>query len=196
MRAALVFLTFALTLIGNASAFRISRRPRSSIWSNIRRNAADVRKLTRAVNKTQQFEQAIGPVVKTLKENVDNMKEGFVSQTKLMAQMKTSINDMKGNIEHLQKATSEPEEYNCQEDGVVYMHRKFPDAPVGALERDGKTDTWQECQKRCAEIEQCKGFTWHKESSQYTKYCSLFSSHSGKITGGRTVSGLKECPMD
>ena len=85
-------------------------------------------------------------------------------------------------------------EYNCQEDGVVYMWRAFPDAPAGYMERDGKTESWEECQKRCGDMEQCKGFTWHKGSSRYSKHCSLFSSHSGKITGGRTVSGLKECP--
>ena len=76
------------------------------------------------------------------------------------------------------------------------MYRKFQDAPAGVVESygDGRTDTWQECQKRCAEIEQCKGFTWHKENNQYTKHCSLFSTHHGKITGEKTVSGLKDCP--
>ena len=37
-----------------------------------------------------------------MKVNVDELKEGFVSQTMLMAQMKTSINEMKGSIEDLQ----------------------------------------------------------------------------------------------
>ena len=74
------------------------------------------------------------------------------------------------------------------------MFRAFPDAPAGVMERDGRTDTWQQCQKRCAEIEQCKGFTWHKENNRHTKHCALFSTHHGKIAGGRTVSGLKECP--
>ena len=37
-----------------------------------------------------------------MKVNVDELKEGFVSQTMLMAQMETSINEMKGSIEDLQ----------------------------------------------------------------------------------------------
>ena len=75
------------------------------------------------------------------------------------------------------------------------MYRKFHDAPAG-LRLHEKTDTWQECQKNCAKIEQCKGFTWHNENSFYAKSCALFSTHSGKITGAKTVSGLKECPKD
>merc|ERR1719234_2099494 len=85
------------------------------------------------------------------------------------------------------------EEYDCEEDGVVYLHRKFPDKPDGYKEE--KTDTWQECQKKCAEMEPCKGFTWHKKNNPYKKACSLFSSYSGKIKG-TAVSGPKECPKD
>merc|ERR1719234_1893841 len=85
------------------------------------------------------------------------------------------------------------EEYDCEEDGKVYVHRKFPDAPDGYKEE--KTDTWQECQKKCAEMEPCKGFTWHKKNNPYKKACSLFSSHSGKIKG-TAVSGPKECQKD
>ena len=59
-----------------------------------------------------------------------------------------------------------------------------------------KTDTWQECQRRCTEIEQCKGFTWHKKNNRYSKFCSLFSTYNGKIGGQSTVSGLKECQKD
>ena len=82
------------------------------------------------------------------------------------------------------------EEYDCEEDGTVYVHRKFPDKPDGYKEE--KTDTWQECQKKCAEMEPCKGFTWHKLNNHYKKACALFSSHSGKIKG-TAVSGPKEC---
>ena len=42
--------------------------------------------------------------------------------------------------------TGGEEKYNCQEEGVVYMYRKFHDAPAG-LRLHEKTDTWQECQK-------------------------------------------------
>ena len=42
------------------------------------------------------------------------------------------------------------EKHDCEEDGVNYLHRKeidkwYTDASLG------KTDTWQECQKKCAE---------------------------------------------
>ena len=86
------------------------------------------------------------------------------------------------------------EEYKCQEEGVVYMYRRFRNAPAGF--KQGKTDTWQECQKSCEEIDQCKGFTWHKENNRYSKACAFFSTHSGKISGKKTVSGLKECSND
>ena len=138
MRAVLVvclLLTLAL-LVQDASARSFLRiRPRKSIWSNIRGNAADIKKL---IKETQQFEQEVGPVIDTLKENVEDMKEGFAAQTMLMAQMKTSVNDMKDSIGDLQKITSEPEEYNCQEDGIVYMHRAFPDAPKGVMKQARK----------------------------------------------------------
>merc|ERR1711971_884880 len=77
------------------------------------------------------------------------------------------------------------EEYKCQEEGVVYMYRRFRNAPAGF--KHGKTDTWEECQKSCEAIDQCKGFTWHKENNRYSKACSLFSTHSGKISGKKTV---------
>jgi len=85
------------------------------------------------------------------------------------------------------------EEYDCEEDGIVYMYRKFPDAPDGYKEE--KTETWQECQELCAELEPCKGFSWHKKNNHWAKVCSLFSAHSGKIKGS-AVSGPKECPKD
>ena len=68
---------------------RPGRRP--SIWSSLKRNAADVKKLAKAINETQRFQQEFGPVVDTLKENMDDMKEGFASMTLMMAQMKMSI---------------------------------------------------------------------------------------------------------
>ena len=86
-------------------------------------------------------------------------------------------------------------EYNCQEEGVVYMYRAFPDAPEGFKEQNGRTDTWQECQRRCAEIKECRGFTWHKENNRFSKRCSVFSIYHGKRQD-TTVSGPKECPMD
>merc|ERR1711990_1154647 len=111
MRAAQVVICLLLTLaliVEEASSKNLwKRRPRRSIWSSIRRNAADIRKLTRAINETQQFEQEFGPVVDALKENVNDMKEGLVSQNMLMAQMKTRMHDMKDAIENLQKITSE-----------------------------------------------------------------------------------------
>ena len=86
---------------------------------------------------------------------------------------------------------SEEEEYDCQEDGVNYFHRKFPDKPEGY--KHEYTDTWQECQKKCAEIDTCKFFTWHKLNDPYKKSCSHFSKYAGKGKG-TTVSGPQKCP--
>ena len=41
---------------------------------------------------------------------------------------------------------SQGEEYNCQEDGVLYYNRKYP---KGYKDKDKYTKTWQECQERC-----------------------------------------------
>ena len=108
-----LLLTLAL-MSGNASARKRLRprpRPRRSIWGSIRRNAAEIRKLTRVINQTQESDQEYSPAINTLKENVDDMKEDFVAQTMMMAEMKTSVNDMKEAIEILQKITSEGEIY-------------------------------------------------------------------------------------
>ena len=60
----------------------------------------DLKKLTRAIKETQQFEEEFnGKIVDTLKENVDDVKEGFASQTMLMAEMTTSIDEMRDAIE-------------------------------------------------------------------------------------------------
>ena len=115
MRVILVVICLLLTLAllsGNASAKRRPRprpRPRRSIWSSIRRNAAEIKKLGTKIKETKQFEQEFGAVIDTLKENVDDMKEGFAAQTMLMAQMKTSMNDMKDAIENLLEIISEGE---------------------------------------------------------------------------------------
>ena len=90
---------------------------------------------------------------------------------------------------------TEEAEYDCQEDDVVYLYRAFPDLPAG-YKNGEKTDTWQACQKQCAEIGPCKGFTWHKENNRFAKQCALFSTYHGKKGGDTTVSGLKECPKD
>ena len=100
MRAALVvccllFLTLlALHDVSAAKRKRLSGRPRRprSIWSSIRRNTADIRRLTRALNEDKQFGQGIGPIVDTLKDNVDNMKEGFASQTMMIRKLTTATN--------------------------------------------------------------------------------------------------------
>ena len=80
---------------------------RTTIWGSIRRNEANLKKLTKAIKETGQFQQEFGPIVNTLKQNVDDMKEGFASQTMLLAQMKTSINEIKGNIGYSQKNLGE-----------------------------------------------------------------------------------------
>ena len=57
-----------------------------------------MKKLAEAINERQQIQQEFGPIVQqfvdTLKENMDNMKEGFGSMTLMMAQMKTSIENL------------------------------------------------------------------------------------------------------
>ena len=55
---------------------------------------------------------------------MDDMKEGFASQTMLMAQMKTSLADMKGAIDKLNKVTSE--EYIGQEETLKGLHVQHP----------------------------------------------------------------------
>ena len=79
------------------------------------------------------------------------------------------------------------EKYDCQEDGVNYLHRKFPNHP------DIKTDTWQECQKKCAATEHCKFFTWHKRSNRFKNDCALSQTYGWKKKDS-TVSGPRECP--
>ena len=57
-----------------------------------------MKKLAKAINETQRFQQEFGPVVNILKENMDNMKEGFASMTLMMAQMKISIENLQNII--------------------------------------------------------------------------------------------------
>ena len=93
-------------------------------------------------------------------------------------------------------AAEEEREYDCEEDGVNYLHRRFPDYQgfkVGRMDA-GKTDTRQECQKRCAETEHCKFFTWHKENDNFKKECALSQTYSWKAGNHTTVSGPRECP--
>ena len=105
MRAALVVVCLLLTLaLLDAKKFwKRPRRRRKSIWGSIRENADDIGKLTGAIDETKQPQQELGPIVSTLKGNVDGMKEGFLSMTLMMAQMKTSMNDMKDRMDNLQK---------------------------------------------------------------------------------------------
>ena len=90
------------------------------------------------------------------------------------------------------------EEYDCEQEGVVYVHREFPDKPNGY--KEGKTETWEICQKVCAKYETCTGFTWYNENTcedEYKRLCSLFSTYRWKATGywwtKTAVSGLKKC---
>ena len=66
------------------------------------------------------------------------------------------------------------------------MRRKFPNHP------DIKTDTWQECQKRCAATEHCKFFTWHKRNNRFKNDCALSQTYGWKKKDS-TVSGPREC---
>ena len=53
-----------------------------------------MKKLMKAINETQQIQQEFGLVVDKLKENMDDMKEGFAIMTLAMVQMKTSIENL------------------------------------------------------------------------------------------------------
>ena len=105
MRAGLVVCLLLVLALQDASAkkrpnTKKNPRPRRSIWSKIRQNAADVKKLTTAIDETQKLQQDFSPVMPllmdTLKEKMDDMKDVFAS-------MKTGMNDMKALIENLQK---------------------------------------------------------------------------------------------
>merc|ERR1711913_164727 len=78
--------------------------------------------------------------------------------------------------ENRDKAEEEEEEgYNCEEDGVNYLHRKATwGNDTQERKSAGDTDTWQECQKKCAENKHCKFFTWHKKESHWKKGCNIF----------------------
>merc|ERR1712179_896974 len=93
------------------------------------------------------------------------------------------------------------EEYDCEQEGVVYVHREFPDKPNGY--KEGKTETWEICRKVCAKYDTCKGFTWFNENTcedEYKRLCSLFSTYRWKAAGywwtKTAVSGLKKCPKN
>ena len=143
MRTAVVALCLLHTvalLSGNSSAMKRPRPrprpkpwPRRNIWSSIRRNEAEIKKLSGALKETQLFEQEIGPVIDKLKENVDDMKEGFAAQTMLMAEMKTSMNDMEDSIENLQKIISEGEIY-------IYVVTKLFSFSKDSVDETGSRD--------------------------------------------------------
>ena len=90
--------------------------------------------------------------------------------------------------------------YDCEKE-VIYRGAKFNDAPpehrrhgpYGSMKL--KTDTWQECQKICAGVKQCKGFMWYKEKTYWAKVCQFFSTWKERwiYPNPRMVSGLVEC---
>ena len=57
-----------------------------------------MKKLTKAIKETQLIQMEFRPVVDKLKENMDDMKEGFASMTLMMAQMKMSIENLQNII--------------------------------------------------------------------------------------------------
>ena len=129
MRAVLVVCFFLIIAFLDASAKNKKKssqriRGRKTIWSSIRRNAADIKKFTFA-NETQQLQQEFGQEINTMKENVDDLKEGFESMPLMMAQMKTSINEMKSDIENLQKDIGTKEE-SASPPGIYAEYRARP----------------------------------------------------------------------
>ena len=89
---------------------------------------------------------------------------------------------------------AEKGENNCIEHGVNYFHRRFLDNKHICTKHEKKTDTWQECQKNCAECEQCNFFTWHKPTNNRWKNVCALSHSFGFKHADTTVSGPKECP--
>ena len=80
---------------------------------------------------------------------------------------------------------SQGEEYECQEDGVLYYYRKYPDFPKGYKEK--YTDTWQECHKRCLN---------YKSKIQYLTFekKGVWNSSSAKASlGTKTNTGTLNC---
>ena len=96
MRAALLFLLL-LTLALFAAAKKQKRMQKKNIWRKLRKNSAAVKKLANTIDETQQIQQELVSAVGALKENVEDMKEDFVSMTMEMTLLKTihNINDMK-----------------------------------------------------------------------------------------------------
>ena len=97
---------------GNSLGKKRWRKRRSqgnNLWRKIRQNGAAIKRLTKTINETQQIQQEFGSILETLKENVDVMKEGFVSTHMTVGEMNTSIDDMKDTIgiERSQKSPSE-----------------------------------------------------------------------------------------
>ena len=110
-----VLLTLKTLIVGDPSTFDSSRKPRKSIWSSIWRNAVDLKKLTRAINETQFFEEEFGP-------NVLLAKHG---QRKMWTIWKRALPDHADGAnedEHRSYFQQTSDEYNFQEDGVVYMY--------------------------------------------------------------------------
>merc|ERR1719391_1073956 len=100
--------------------------------------------------------------------------------------------DTKDEVKAENSDKEKEEGYDCEEDGVNYLHRK---ASWGNYTSPGagETNTWQECQKKCAENKHCKFFTWHKEESHWKKDCAIFDTFAWKDGGFLTVSGPREC---
>ena len=94
------FLLLALALVTlNATAKKKRRNLRKmqkkNIWREKMRNNAAVKKLANTIDETQQIQQELVSAVGALKENVEDMKEDFVSMTMEMTLLKTihNIND-------------------------------------------------------------------------------------------------------
>ena len=70
---------------------------RKNIWKATMKNNAAIKTLANTIDETQQIQQEFGSAVDALKENVEDMKEDFVSMTMEMTLLKTihNINDMK-----------------------------------------------------------------------------------------------------
>ena len=152
--------------------------------------------LKNLTTSVRQIHEKLKAFIASDNETSSDMKSQLESMSEQVSKMETSVKMKMAKPFAVEEAAADEgktndKQYDCQEDDVVYMYRKFPDAPAGFKER--KTDTWQESQKECAEMEPCKGFTWHQENNHYKKVCSLFSTFTGKVRN-RAVSGPKECP--
>ena len=102
-----------------------------------------------------------------------------------LKQKLTFLDDFREKYNSFISIESQGGEYDCQEDGVLYYYRKYPDFPKGYKEK--YTDTWQECHRRCLNYISLKFNIWHLKKG-------VWNSSSAKASlGTKTNTGTLNC---